>query len=625
MNSILNDMNVSLPNYRFQVLLQKANELCNDVKGLGSELLAALEKKDAEQLSLIRSSHELSMLDAVRDIKASQVGEANENLNSLMAAQKVIEERRNYYSARPYKNPSEDLYFSSTNSASELQQIIALNNLLASVIYLIPTFKIGGPFTIGIEGGGPTLGNAARTAIQASESGANLLRLYGEMANVKGAYDRRQDDWNFQAKSAELELKQMVKQIAAAEIRLAIAEKDLENHNLQVEQSQEVDDLLKSKYTNQELYDYMVQQISSVYFQSYQLAYNMAKKAQKCFEHELGVESTSFIQFGYWDSLKKGLLSGEKLQYDLRRLETAYLDGNSRELELTRHVSMRQLDAVALLSLKATGTCQVTIPEWLYDLDCRGHYMRRIKSVALSIPSVAGPFTSVNCTLSLLKSSLRKSPITGGDYARQGPDDVRFVDSIGSVQTIVTSTANNDSGLFETNLRDERFLPFEGAGAESTWKLELPNPFEYPAFDYTTISDVILHVRYTARQGVDATKVGAALQTLFQDQSELALLFSLRHDFPTEWAAFVGNNTVPFTATIRREYFPYFAQGKTITVTGLDLYDGLNVSNHSPLGMPNNPILDPSGNNQAFSASANKNDPGMVSAQAFLVIRYSLS
>jgi hypothetical protein len=51
LNSVLNNMNVSLPNYRFQVLLQKANEICNDVKGLGNELLSALEKRDAEQLS----------------------------------------------------------------------------------------------------------------------------------------------------------------------------------------------------------------------------------------------------------------------------------------------------------------------------------------------------------------------------------------------------------------------------------------------------------------------------------------------------------------------------------------------------------------------------------------------
>jgi Tc toxin complex TcA C-terminal TcB-binding domain len=28
--------------------------------------------------------------------------------------------------------------------------------------------------------------------------------------------------------------------------------------------------------------------------------------------------------------------------------------------------------------------------------------------------------------------------------------------------------------MFEANLRDERFLPFDGAGAESTWKPEPP-------------------------------------------------------------------------------------------------------------------------------------------------------
>src|SRR3954454_3353909 len=101
--------------------------------------------------------------------------------------------------------------------------------------------------------------------------------------------------------------------------------------------------------------------------------------------------------------------------------------------------------------------------------------MRRIKSVALSIPSVVGPYTNVNCTLSLLKSSLRKSPLLpDGEYTRQGSEDDRFVDYFGTIQSIVTSSGTNDSGMFETNFRDERLLPFEGAGAESTWKLELP-------------------------------------------------------------------------------------------------------------------------------------------------------
>ena len=59
-------------------------------------------------------------------------------------------------------------------------------------------------------------------------------------------------------------------------------------------------------------------------------------------------------------------------------------------------------------------------------------------------------------------------------YAREDAEDDRFSDYFGSLQSIVTSSAQNDSGLFETNLRDERYLPFEDSGVISEWQLELP-------------------------------------------------------------------------------------------------------------------------------------------------------
>jgi hypothetical protein len=255
--------------------------------------------------------------------------------------------------------------------------------------------------------------------------------------------------------------------------------------------------------------------------------------------------------------------------------------------------------------------------------------MRRIKSVALSVPCVVGPYASVNCTLSLLRSSLRKSPLLkDGDYARQDAEDDRFVDYIGAVQSIVTSAATTDSGLFETNLRDERYLPFEGAGAESTWKLELPR--NYRAFDYATIADAILHIRYTARPGVEPGMVNEALARLFSEQSDLALLFSLSHDFPTEWSAFV-NGSGDFTATIRQDYFPYFAQGRAIAIGGLELVDGKNVTKHHPVGDPAAAASDLSGATRQFTLSVGPDAPGPMQVlkrqageEIFLVIRYSV-
>ena len=96
-SSALADLNAPLPLYRFNVLLQKANEVCNDVKALGGALLAALEKKDAEAMGLLRQSQEILLLEAVKIVREKQIEEAKENLEGLKKSKVVIETRRDYY------------------------------------------------------------------------------------------------------------------------------------------------------------------------------------------------------------------------------------------------------------------------------------------------------------------------------------------------------------------------------------------------------------------------------------------------------------------------------------------------------------------------------------------------
>jgi hypothetical protein len=172
---------------------------------------------------------------------------------------------------------------------------------------------------------------------------------------------------------------------------------------------------------------------------------------------------------------------------------------------------------------------------------------------------------------------VRKSPLlNNGVYARDtNSEDDRFIDYYGAAaDIIIASSGTNDSGMFETNLKDERFLPFEGAGAICTWTLSLPSQLR--SFDYMTISDVILHIRYTARQagdplGATATKELAAMLDA-AGQSGQALMFSVRYDFPTEWSAFV-NGSDDFKATLQKDYFPYMVQNaKRITIETLTLY-----------------------------------------------------
>jgi hypothetical protein len=392
-------------------------------------------------------------------------------------------------------------------------------------------------------------------------------------------YQRRADEWTLQANLAAKELVQIGRQIIASLIAEQVAEHEYQNVKTQVQQAQDVQSFLKDKFTSAVFYSWMQSDLSGLYYQYYRFACDTARQAEQTMKQELmrpELDATQFIQFNYWDSGHQGLLSGEALQLDIKRMELAYHASNKRELELTRHVSLRQLDPLALLTLRITGSATVTVPEWLFDRDCPGHYLRRIKSISLSVPSVVGPYTSINCTVSLQSSTLRVSPLlAGGAYARDTTqDDDRFVDYFGATDVIVTSGGSSDSGMFETNLRDERFLPFEGAGAISTWNLSLPAQLR--AFDYTTISDVILHIRYTAREagdplGAQATKeLEAMLDTA--GQSSQSLLFCLRYDFPTQWSAFV-NGTGDFTALFLKQYFPYAVQSASkLTIDALTLY-----------------------------------------------------
>jgi hypothetical protein len=88
-SSALADLNAPLPLYRFNVLLQKANEVCNDVKALGSALLSALEKKDAEALSLLRQGQEIRLLEAVKAVREQQIDEAKETLDGVKKSKEL--------------------------------------------------------------------------------------------------------------------------------------------------------------------------------------------------------------------------------------------------------------------------------------------------------------------------------------------------------------------------------------------------------------------------------------------------------------------------------------------------------------------------------------------------------
>jgi hypothetical protein len=580
-STVLAGLNAPTPFYRFNVLSPKATELVQEIRALGNSLLSALEKKDGEALALLRSDLEIKVLKAVRDVKNLQISEASEQIDILKRTQAVTEERDKYYTNIEKIIKNEQLNLDKLSESHEYQMQSQVVRTIAGALALIPEFHLGAS---GFGGSPEVVVQLGGSAISKSTNiGADILNILStassfeaNRASILGGYDRRFEDWKLQERTAKKELEQIKRQIVAAEIRLDIAKTELKNHDLQMENAKKTDDFMRSKYTNKDLYTWMISQISSVYFRAYKLAFDVAKKAERCYRFELGNNDT-FIDFGYWDSLKKGLQTADRLLYDIKRMETSYLDKNKREYEVTKHISLALADPLALIRLRATGVCDFEIPEALYDMDHPGQYFRRLKSVSVSLPCIAGPYTSVSAKLSLVSNKYRKNTAKSGagtpkeDYEEDPGNDPRFVYNVGAIQSIAASNSQNDSGMFELNFRDERYLPFEGCGAISAWRLELPT--EVRQFSYETISDVVLHVKYTAREGGGALR-GLAATTLKDKldeikqqlgQTGLHVALNMKHDLPNEWHLLKTNGTV--NLTIDKFRLPYFSQS---TATAID-------------------------------------------------------
>jgi hypothetical protein len=590
LGSVLNDLNSPTPYFRFSYMLQKALELCADLKSMGGALLSALEKKDAEELSTMRASHETIILNLIKEVKKKQLTEAQTIREGLEKTQAVTQRRFEYYRDINQRIPNEKEHLDQLQYANDRQGDAAEVEIAAQGMHLaIPDFSAGVSFSaptyapspsIGVSFGGSNLGAALYAWARHINSLGSDHTYQGTKASIVGGYDRRSDEWGLQKDVAQKELDQIQKQIDAAIIREQIAQNEIDNHDKQIENAAQIEEFLRDKYTNQDLYVWMMSEISTIYFQCYQMAYDLAKKAEKAFRFERGLTTSNFIQFGYWDSLKKGLLSGERLYLALKQMERAYLEQNKREYEITKHVSLMLNDPMALITLKETGQCEVFLPEALFDADYPGHYMRRIKSVSLTIPCVVGPYTSINCTLTLLSNKTRiKSEVVGGKYEEDlENEDPRFVANFAAMQSIATSSAQNDSGMFELNFRDERYLPFEGAGVVSRWRIDLPQ--DCNAFDFNTLSDVILHLKYTAREGGEILKTAAkvAMQpaTVDGDKAPLARLFSAKHEFPTEWYRFLHPADTAESQTLQLdltpERFPFQFRGKSIEISQVELF-----------------------------------------------------
>ncbi|MFI6803021.1 Tc toxin subunit A-related protein [Streptosporangium canum] len=526
---------VPVPVHRFDFVLQRARELTDRLRQLGTDLLEAVDRRDSEELALLQQRQQGEIIGLTRKIRELQVKIAEEGVAEARDARTAAEARVAHYQKliNDGMSPLQQAQIAMMSLGAIGQFVSAGLKIGSGIAAAVPQAKLG-PFIVGAETGGLQLSKALEAAGEVSASFGEGFSMIGEVLGLRAEFDSQVEDWRFQLDTSRSDVVQVGHQITTADLQLAIARRELEIHDREAAQHAAVTDFLTAKFAGPQLYGWMVGQVSGLYFQTYKLAHDMARAAERSYESERGA-SPGLIRAAYWDSRRKGLLAADQLALDLDRLGQAYYETDARGMEITKRVSLLGLDAPALLALRDTGRCEFALTETLFDRDFPGHYQRRIKSVSVAFLTAEGP-VPVNATLTQIdnKTVLAADPKAVRfllDPKGPPPESVRGDWLPGQRIALSEVQDGEDSGVFDLRYDDQRLLPFEGTGAVSRWRLEARR---VPA----GLVDVAVTVRYTARDGGEtfATAVRGMLKPY-----PAAILLDVESRFPEEWEAFLGD------------------------------------------------------------------------------------
>lgn len=577
-----------VPRFRFTALLDRAKGICATTAQLGGQLLSILQAQDAEALALMQAQQQAVILAMQVDQREKAISQAElqgVGLNEALAAATL---RQTHFSQLLEGDGLIQLERDNLNALTAglvFQMLSTVSRTASAIAYTIP--QIGSPFAITY--GGVQVGSSLASAAAVFEIGGAISNFIAQRSAIKAGYQRRSEDWTLQRDLATRDVAQLTAQIDANTLAVDIARAELAVQRKTIEQNAQLDSFLRRKFTNKELYDWMAGRLSTTYFQTYQLAFDMARSVQRAFQYENN-SSQSFVNFGYWDSRKKGLLAGEGLMLALQQMEAQYVAQTALPLQIVRRVSLLETDPMALISLRETGACAFELSERLFAQDYPTHYRRVLKTISVSMPAVVGPYQNIKATLTQFKNQIVVQPKLNtvkyllGLETTNAPTAEELRTNWVVSQQIALSNGINDNGMFQLNFDDPRYLPFEGTGAVSSWRLTMPKAAN--RFDYSTITDVIVEVKYSALDA-GATLADVVKLAPVKTYSGARLVDAARA-YPIDWEAFMtqapqdGRQTLAFTFT--GALAPPQVDGAKLGLVALalDVADGKSAASATP-------------------------------------------
>lgn len=488
--------------WRYPLLSEHARNGVAQLTQFGSSLLSALERRDTEQLAMLFRTQKLTVLKLQQDIAQSNLDSLNETLNGLNISLASAGKRQDHY-----QNLIDgDLSAAEVSGLNARSQAIVFN-IIANSLQTPAGILSAMPNTFGLACGGGDYGAPLAAGAQIMQMVGTNLEQSATVSEIAANYQRRREEWILQRDLASDEVQQLSSQVSSLDEQIVMQRKQLHLTETESAHTQAEYDLKVSQFTGEALYSWMTGRLSSLYYQMYDATMPICLQARNSLAQELGADKTEgLFNTSVWSDLYQGLLAGEALSIQLQKLDNIWLLYSAQGLEVTRTVSIATVrgETSGNLNEAITGVLSGTpdsadngiltqddnnriFSAFLdmsklnieHDYSSIGSGKRFfIKSIAVTLPTILGPYQDIAATLS---------------------------DQHGNLATL--SHCMQDNGRFVTNFEDPRFLPFEGSDPTASqltlaiYNVQMAGSTDTPnqRLLVEELSDVIFHVHYIMR------------------------------------------------------------------------------------------------------------------------------
>lgn len=513
---------LDVPHYRFLDVLAIARQAVDRLALMGRTLFSIYEGEAQAALAATQYQNMVDLADFSVALRKQGVEAAVLARDTLKASGRAMAGRRDYFK-RLADTGVLDLEIAAT-ALSGTAMAFRAGSTPASVSAGLTGML---PNIFGFSNGGGDWGGAWQGIIATLAVGAEIAEGTAAEMRIQADYDRRATEWRFEINQSELDIETLGHQMAEQELAIAMATREFDEARRRQSALKQELGVLTTGFAVGATYVWMIDRLEDLFAEANTATQSLCLAAESSYRYETGDFESRLLRLDAWQGLWRGMLAGEALQTDLSTMETSFTKRHERHVQARKDISISSLLSLAegqsvtsaLAKAIDAGKLSFRLGPGLFDGDFPGHYLRQIRSVALSF--VVTPESEGDLSAAALQerpcmvliqdaNSILVQPSGEGAASLYDPDlatDTVLNNARASQEVVFSSLGPVDSSsemeriVLRAEYADGRYLPFEGTGAISRWTLLFTGTKSGLSSLKDRVSDIVLHMDYSAKFG----------------------------------------------------------------------------------------------------------------------------